>query len=257
MGQSISLQRLFDAPDRRACDLAELDAQPNSPIFMPTAEAYGEWQRAFSFFNECLFSNALPNCVITYTRRRTVLGYFCAGAFANEDGVSAHEIAMNPRWFAARGEIDTYSTLVHEMCHLWRCVCGGLNRKKRRDAPGYHSAVWAGRMEALGLVPSDTGAPGGKRTGYRVSHYILDGGPFDQACRRFLGSRHRINWRDGRPALRAAGPAVDGASPASVTITPPRNTRTRFVCPGCDLKAWARASAGLACTGCGRPLLPR
>jgi hypothetical protein len=36
-------------------------------------------------------------------------------------------------------------------------------------------------MEELGLPPSSTGVPGGKRVGYKMSHYILDGGPFARA----------------------------------------------------------------------------
>lgn len=36
-------------------------------------------------------------------------------------------------------------------------------------------------MESLGLMPSATAAPRGKRTGDRMSHYIIEGGPFARA----------------------------------------------------------------------------
>jgi hypothetical protein len=41
---------------------------------------------------------------------------------------------------------------------------------------GYHNKQWSRWMERIGLVPSATGAPGGKRTGQRMTHYIIRGG---------------------------------------------------------------------------------
>jgi hypothetical protein len=38
-------------------------------------------------------------------------------------------------------------------------------------------------MERIGLMPSATGAPGGRRTGQRMTHYIIRGGLFDRAFR--------------------------------------------------------------------------
>ena len=47
-------------------------------------------------------------------------------------------------------------------------------------------------MEAIGLMPSHSGKPGGKRTGQQMTHYILDGGSYDT-----LGNR------SPRPASRS------------------------------------------------------
>ena len=35
-------------------------------------------------------------------------------------------------------------------------------------------------MEAVGPYPERYGAPGGKETGQKVSHYIAAGGPFER-----------------------------------------------------------------------------
>jgi len=222
----------------------EFAAQANCT---PTAEGYGAWQSAFDHFNDRLFSGALPACVITYTRRPMVLGYFCAGAFENTSGAVAHEIAMNPMWFAERSDRRSYSTLVHEMCHLARHLCGRPNRKGGTGARGYHDRVWAEEMERVGLVPSTTGAPGGKRTGFRVSHFIAEDGAFDRASRDLLDGGGAIPWRASHQlSAAAAGRAPSASSPKN----------TRFVCPGCDLRVRARASARLACCDCDRPLAP-
>jgi len=37
---------------------------------------------------------------------------------------------------------------------------------------------WAEHMRGVGLIPSDTGAPGGREVGQRVTHYIEAGGGF-------------------------------------------------------------------------------
>lgn len=105
-------------------------------------------------------------------------------------------------------------------------------------------------MELLGLMPSNSGSPGGRRTGYAMSHYIVEGGRFDLACSEWLLTAPGINWRDTRIA-RAPAPTERGAA------APPKNTRTRFVCLTCEVKAWSRASAKLACVDCNIPLVAR
>lgn len=253
-------QKLFALPDRRAAE-RELAVQPNSlqPVpAVPTLEAFGEWQRAFTYFNERLFGNSLPNCLITLTRRKNTLGYFCAEAFVKRDGSIAHEVSMNPSWLEFCGDAFSYSVLVHELCHLWRHVHGPANRKGSRGARGFHEVVWADKMQSIGLMPSDTGKPGGKRVGYAVQHYVIEGGPFDLACREFLIGGQSITWRDGfRPVGGGGGGGSTGGG--AVQEGPaPKNTRTRYVCRVCGLKAWARASANFSHRDCNdAPMLAR
>ena len=80
----------------RSGDLVEFAAQTNSPPD-PTSEAYVPWTTAFAFLNERLFAGALPNCLVTLTRRRNTLGYFCAGAFRDGKGGFAHELSSDRR----------------------------------------------------------------------------------------------------------------------------------------------------------------
>lgn len=248
---------LFDQPDRR--DL-EFGCTASSPSLLPTAEAYGQLNGVYDYFNKTLFKGKLLRPVLTLTRNPRVGGYFCAGAFQNLEGSVAHELSLNPFYIDLFGDDGFYAVLVHEMCHLARYEIGGLNRKRqRRDAPGYHSAVWGSQMQAVGLMPSHTGKPGGRRTGYSMSHYVIKGGPFDLACRELLISGERINWRGVWPGLttRPAGPEAPASREPGTALAPARNTRTRFICPVCDVKAWSRASARLACTDCDTPLLAR
>lgn len=245
------------ANDLTIIHLPEFAAQPNSLPAMPTVEAYGLLQIAFSFFNDKLFDRRLPECLITLTRSSFALGYFCAGAFANRDGQIAHEISMNPRYLTARGDALSYSTLAHEMAHMDRHLNGRPNRKGGKGVGGYHDVVWAETMIRIGLMPSNTGAPDGKRTGYGMSHYIMEGGSFEGACSELLGAGYAINWGDAQ----GSGPVGPAGSAPLGLLGPgkpaPRNTRTRFVCEGCELSAWSRRSARLSCTDCTQSMVPK
>ncbi len=79
-------------------------------------------------------------------------------------------------------------------------------------------------------MPSSTGKPGGKRTGDRVSHYIVEGGPFEVACRAFLAKHPGLLWGD-RPVDRSGS----------------GGKRSKYVCPEDGVAAWARPGITLLC----------
>jgi len=227
--------------------------QSNSPKRRPTEENYGVWQTAYRYFNERLFGGGLPDCVITNTRRRRTLGYFRSRAFADKGGAIAHEISINPTHAALDGDFDALSTLVHEMAHLWREEFGPANRNGRKGSRGYHDRVWGRKMEEIGLMPSATGRPDGRKTGFQMSHYIIDGGPFDLVCRELLISDFVITWADN-PAHLTAMSAASGDAPEAAP-EPQATTRARFTCHQCNQKAWAKFSAKLICGECRIPLI--
>ena len=234
----------------------------------PTAEAHLYWSRAFDFWNEALFEGALPRPVITLSRTVHCMGYFRARAMANRAGETVHEIAMNPRYFHL-GDKETHGTFVHELAHHWREVLGPLNAKGGKGAGGYHDIVWAYKMEELGLFPSDTGRPGGKRTGYSVSHYIVPGGRFESVFDGMAGDDSKIEWHDCAP-LGMAKPQDEMSTlldelgfveaEAAGNETQAENTkaakdRIKFSC-ACGLNAWAKPSAKLVCGFCSEPMPP-
>ena len=60
-------------------------------------------------------------------------------------------------------------------------------------------------MRRVGLVPSDPGGPGGKQTGQQMDHFIVPGGPFEEAARKLVGDGYELSWSDA--ALRIADAA--------------------------------------------------
>lgn len=152
---------------------------------------------AYDYFNRVLFGGVLPDALIILHRKNGARGYHQTDTYrARVEGIEqpyVSEIALNPDDFAGRSTKLIMSTLVHEMVHEWQCRFG-LDYK-----PGTHNTEWADKMEQIGLIPTSTGAPGGKRTGKRATHIVEVGGPFDVACTELL---HYIDFQyEAQPVM--------------------------------------------------------
>lgn len=186
------------------------------------AKTYGVLERAFDHFNAELFGEKLPDCVITISWNHSSHGHYVDNCFIVGKKDERPEISLNPKHFS-RGDRETYSTLVHEMVHLWQFRFG-------KPGKGPHNKEWADKMEEIGLHPSSTGAPGGKRTGKKVSHYIIEGGLFDKAEKKFKG---KIPLKFKEYAKK-----------------PKKRRRVKYTCPSCDLNAYGKKDIHLVCGEC-------
>lgn len=147
----------------------------------PTQKTYGDFGRAYDLFNDYLFAGTLPSCMITMQRKSRTYGYFAGDRFGvSGGGGTVDEIALNPAHFRVRTTEEVLSTLVHEMVHLWQ------HRFGTPSQTGYHNKEWALKMEKVGLVPSDTGENGGKKTGQHMSHYIRHNDAFDSSSKALI-----------------------------------------------------------------------
>lgn len=156
----------------------------------PTSEMYGDLDRAYRYYNEHLFGNVLPDCLITLRARGRTYGYFHEERFQHPDGRRTAEIALNPAKFGQRTIEDCISTLVHEQVHLWQVVVGTAPKRP------YHNKNFKEKMEEIGLITSTTGEPGGARTGQMMSHYIAADGLFLELTRALLDDHFRARWAD-------------------------------------------------------------
>ena len=182
----------------------------------PTLDFYTLFCKAFEHFNAQLFSNRLPAVIITMQRLNKTMGYFSKDRWSDAKGNTTHEIAINPAYFASHKLIEILQTIVHEQCHLWQEEFGTPSRRT------YHNKEWADKMESLGLMPSDTGAPGGKRTGQHMGDYPIPGGAFLQACNSLLKDGFKLNWVDRFPARNpqiymAGQTGISSASPPDLS----------------------------------------
>ncbi len=197
----------------------------------PTNETYTAFDQAFIHFNQELFGGKLPACMMTLQRRNKMYGYFWGETWKRRRGKKFRdEIALNPDHFRRRSVQEVLSTLVHEQVHQWQHHFGKPSRN------GYHNEEWAIKMETVGLIPSSTGAPGGKRTGQGVSHYITKGGPFDETCQALLADGFKLTW------LAQTGDEKTRRKKAA--------SKTKYTCPDCNLNAWAKPETSLICGEC-------
>jgi predicted SprT family Zn-dependent metalloprotease len=200
-----------------------------------TQTEYNTFQSAYDFFNAELFSGSLPAVLITLQRHSKAYGFFAPEKFVGRSEEAAtHELALNPDHFGRTDEA-ILSTLVHEMAHVWQETHGKPPRKS------YHNRQWAAKMVEVGLHLSSTGQPGGKETGAKVSHYVVEGGPFAQAFLRLKATGFELRWQsrsDDRDRQKKAA------------------SKTKYTCPNCGQNAWAKPDSSLICGECYRDVGP-
>ena len=207
--------------------------------------------KAYVHFNETLFDNRLPACVLLVHRKRGARGYFWAEQWDENVGKrkekleGRHEIAMNPDTFKGRTTKDVLSTLVHEMTHLEQEVFG------TPGAGANHNKEWVGLMERIGLLPyatcQPTPQPGDKpkkQTGNRVSHIVIPGQAFDASCDKLLKGGFKLTLS----AKREIAPAETTRAKAKTA------SKSKYTCDGCLQNAWAKPGANMICGDCMEPM---
>lgn len=233
----------------------------------PTADLYGQLQRLADHFNQALFNGQLPPTVITLQRSVHTAGHFSASRWKHVTGMSVSELALNPTYFANRPLLSLCQTVVHELCHLWQHMDGSASR------PGYHNAAWANHMEAIGLMPSATGRPGGAKTGQKMADYPVAGGAFMKACEELVAAKFALNWIDqnlhtttanrividddfaitGEISARLFAPLGSTFPDFEVNALPParpNKRKAKYQCPSCRVKVWGKPGLHIACGAC-------
>jgi hypothetical protein len=196
----------------------------------PTLAQFGAYQAAWEYFNKELFGGLLKPCLLNFRgKHKWNMGLFWPHKWQCS-GETTHEIALNPE-VLHRPLKATFSTLVHEMIHQWQEDHGDPPRS------GYHDKKWAAKMEEVGLIPSDTGEPGGKKTGQRMTHYIDPQGAFRRAFDR-MPKEIYLPWMSGGRDDEAKKPAGKN------------KTKTKYTC-GCGTPVWGKAGLKITCEECG------
>jgi hypothetical protein len=195
----------------------------------PTRDQWSAYAAAFDYFNAALFGDALPRCILNFSRRARKGGFFAPLCWEREDG-RTHEISLNPDCLKSPPHW-MMSVLVHEMTHLWQQEFGKPSRGN------YRNREYADKMKSLGLITSQTGQPGGKPTGQGMSHYIVDGGPFDVAFQA-MPLEYLLPWTSGRPT-------------ANGDRDPKDKNKIKYTCPGCAAGVWGKPGLSIICGACG------
>lgn len=118
--------------------------------------------------------------------------------------------------------------------HHWQAWFGNPGRGN------YHNKEWANRMVEIGLIPSHTGKPGGKRTEQSMTHYIYDNGAFQSLAEIFLND-NAIEWGD----------LYAGSKKAKQ-----RKQKVKYTCSECGSNIWAKPNINVSCRECEVTLVP-
>lgn len=163
----------------------------------PTLEFYNLFQFIYDYFNQSLFNNELPNCMIVITRKTHTMGYYSNERWVNKEKIKSDELAINPMYFRKSPIIEVLQTIVHEMAHAWQWHFGTPSRRS------YHNKEWGAKMREVGLMPSNTGKPGGKTTGQQMMDYPLKDGKFLKACAELINNPDfNFSWYDRTTKLK-------------------------------------------------------
>ena len=98
-------------------------------------------------------------------------------------------------------------------------------------------------MSYLGLMCSDTFKPGGKTTGQRMGHYIIEGGRFEQA---YLAMPKEYLL-----------PFTSFTSPQKQTAIAINKNKIKYECTTCYTTVWGKPNLHVVCGECQSKLIEK
>jgi predicted SprT family Zn-dependent metalloprotease len=215
----------------------------------------------YKFYNEALFAGGLSECIVNMSRHNQSYGFFAANRWKTEEKGErkiVHEISLNPDYLD-RPFVEWHATFVHEMVHLWQEDFGHPSRA------AYHNKEWGWKMEEIGLVPSATGEPGGKKTGQNMTHYINPEGAFMKAFNRLtqetleaLRLKYLPAYPHPEPAKRrrrgTAGEETEGTDEGGEEsgredTSEKYTSKKKYSCP-CGNNVWGKPELKIICAEC-------
>lgn len=239
----------------------------------PTAALYNALEVAYSHYNKALFNGNLPSVIFTNQRQKGTLGYFSADRWASTSGENCHEIAINPAYVGKASVLQLLGTLVHEMVHCWQ-QCHGIPPKSK-----WHNIEWSNKMLEVGLIPSDTGKPDGKKVGQSMSHYPENNGRFISATVELLNAKKFIlPWVDRHAKGLEDNAGDENIEPieglqglddsiVSMLVTnmdeyfgedafiaedeeAKKKVKSKYNCHQCNINVWGKPKLALKCMQC-------
>lgn len=225
----------------------------------PTTENYATLQTAYDEANRELFGGELPHCMIILLKKSPKnSGHYAPMRYQgvaddNKDSI-LDEIAINPA-IVRLDPMEVLQTLVHEMCHLWQHHYGKPSRN------GYHNKEWGAKMDEVGLPPSNTGEPGGKRTGQQMADYVQPGGRFENWAKSFF-SKYVIRWGASDHSLKGTnfGAMLGGGAGAETEAEPSEETPAKpksKIKYSCDCSnVWGKPGLAITCRSCKKNMDP-
>lgn len=207
----------------------------------PTLLQYQAIQKAFDYYNQNLFLPVfgvlLPPVMFSLNESHKSYGYYAFEKYCDESGRIVCLINLSPEYLSRDFE-EVLGTFVHECCHHYQFFFG----KKPFKKTAYHDLEFAGIMERVGLICSDTKLPGGKKNGYQMSHYIQEGGLFEKLTAS-ISDEIRLPFTYIQTSNFQDKNSVNNPY-AEV------KRKVKYQCPNCRCNAWGKSNMLIACLPC-------
>jgi hypothetical protein len=256
----------------------------------PTSELYESLQIAYEHFNKKLFDSKLVKVIFTVQRKKGVMGYFAPERWGNLEGSKCHEIAINPSYIANVRLIEVMQTLVHEMVHCWQFCYGDPGRKYYHNKEWANKMMDIGLMPSTtgrpggritGQHMSDYIIEGGlflktfkvleKRKKFKLKWIDLMSLPrlYDPII---ADPNKSDSTEPDLPAFMANNPDIEVIEESKlvqhefssnetslsellpddflIKPEPPRSTRQRYTCYGCNTKIYGKSNLNVRCEDC-------
>lgn len=136
---------------------------------------------------------------------------------------------------------------------MWQWEFGNPSRN------GYHNKEWAAKMEEVGLMPSETGEPGGKKTGQRMTHYVIPEGNYEKAFQKMPETYTLPFTSLEGDIMRSLLTGISGIDRKSTSVKkaklrPKSRSKTKYSCPNCEINVWGKPNLNIRCGDCDESL---
>lgn len=196
--------------------------------------------KAYDSLNEKFFNGKLPGCLILVQERKEkgLHGFYRSEVIkSGKDFIDEITISFLGMSFDQKMVLQT---LLHEMCHQWQHRFGQDKPKK-----GHHNAEWGKKMRKCGLIPSHTGAPGGRTTGKNMADYPDEGGIFDKF--------YEEEFDKGIDLTLTTRVIEPGESKPNK----PKVKQVTLICPECKATARTKEGNELECLKCNQEMIAK
>lgn len=241
-GQNVTqkFELIADPQDRQSpSDAAQLYNQA-------AADVFADFEHFFDCTNNRFFGDNLERPAFSWIRNPRSKGALLTERYTSVDGKTRHGITVNSEYCQAIGDSACMELIAFLIVQQARRDLGPEGRNGKRGTPGHIDRWSHDKLSIMGLETFVEDSEDSRELGYGLSVRRIDDGPFDLMCKELLVSGFRFRWRENAPNFDPNSEDGRAGAPAEEK----QQTRVRYVCPECDLKALAKPSAKLICGSC-------
>lgn len=187
-------------------------------------------QAAFNAINRDFYNNELEKVIITTKegRKKSAYGWIEVNKNWQQNGTARHEINISVDFLGERSVIETITTLMHEMAHLYN-IQHGIKDTTRSGL--YHNKEFKKAAETHGLLVYQMDKTGWSRTEPKID---------------------TILWIQKNIPIKGFG--VFKITAESRGTTTAKQSYRKYVCPCCGLIVRATKDCNIACLDCGEQM---